>query len=135
MLLVGKINDETKSFIKNYLPFKIYNYCRNGSLIVAYNLTLASDLSDNNISYAVGFIRHYLEDNNNTLKVGNITTQVLDVKATIGTKEGKITSYIDRQKQRTVFLSLGLIKIIKGRIFKNINVKHIIELDHIILSS
>ena len=42
----------------------------------------------------MGFIQHYLEDNNNTLKVGNVTTQVLDVNATIADKEGKITSYI-----------------------------------------
>ena len=87
MFHLKKITDKAKP----HILFTISNLydCRQGSLIVDYNLHPASDLSEYNISYAAGFIQHYLDDNNNTLKVGNVTTQVQEVNATIGDKEGK----------------------------------------------
>ena len=65
-----------------------------GSLVVNYTLNIKKEgvtigkIADEDISHAAGYIKHFLDKNDNTLDVGNVTTTVDDITAVIDGEEG-----------------------------------------------
>ena len=72
-------------------------------MVVNYALNLKKEeIADEDISHAAGYIKHYLDKNNNKLTVGNETTTVDDITAVIDGEEGNLYIHIRYKEKRII---------------------------------